>query len=216
MRRLPRPAELPLALLALLLALPLPASADYNVDPMARWRAQIEDARRKTIPPPPKGVRDLHWNELSPPGWNPGLILERLGVRKMSDGQPGARAVEAEIQREWDQAPPVPVDGMVTVRMTGYPIMLTPGDGLVRTILLVPYMGACIHKPSPPANQMVMVSFKPGLPRNLDTSALWITGKLHNLPSSTPYGRVAYTMTDASWQRYPVERYPLPQYIPLR
>lgn len=209
-----RPLALPLALLA---GWSAPAArAQFNVDPMARWREQIEDARRKTIPPPPRGVRELNWNELSPPGWNPGKILERLGVRQINDGDPIARQVEAEIQSEWDKAPSVPVDNAQRVRLTGFPIMLTPGEGLVTTVLLVPYFGACIHKPSPPANQMVMVSFRPGIPRNLDTTALWVTGRLHNLPSPTPYGRVAYTMTDASWLRYPVERHPLPQYIPLR
>lgn len=192
------------------------ALAEYNVDPMARWRAQIEDARRKTIPPPPKGVRELHWNDLSPPGWNPGQILQRLGVRKMSDGDPGARKLEAEIQREWDLAPTVALEVLTPVRMTGYPILLTPGEGLARSILLVPYFGACIHKPSPPANQMVMVSFKSGLPRNMDTTALWVTGRIHVLASPTPYGRVGYTMTEASWLRYPVDKYPLPQYVPLR
>lgn len=192
------------------------ARAEYNIDPLAHWRAQIEDARRKTVPAPPKGTRELHWNALSPTGWNPGQILQRLGVRRLSDGDPRAKDVEAEIQKEWDQAPTVPIGDETAVRMTGYPTMLSPGEGLAKTILLVPYRGACIHRPSPPANQMVMVSFKQGIPRNMDTTAIWITGRLHVLAAPSPYGRVAYTMTDATWQKYPVERYPLPQYIPLR
>ena len=192
------------------------AFAEYNIDPMAHWRTQIEDARRKTIPAPPKGVREMHWNALSPAGWNPGLILQRLGVMKTSDGEPAARQIEAEIQREWDKAPTVPLTKDTPVRMTGYPVMLGAGDGLAKTILLVPYRGACIHRPSPPANQMVMVTFKSGIPRNMDTTSIWVTGKIYALAAPTPYGRVAYTMLDAQWQKYPVEKYPLPQYIPLR
>ena len=194
----------------------VPARAEYNIDPMAHWRAQIEDARRKTIPAPPKGVHELHWNALSPAGWTPGQILQRLGVMKMSDGQPGARQLEAEIQREWDKAPTVALTDDTPVRMTGYPTMLSAGDGLAKTILLVPYRGACIHRPSPPANQMVMVTFKRGIPRNMDTTSIWVTGKIYPLAAPTPYGRVAYTMPDAQWQKYPAEKYPLPQYIPLR
>ena len=53
-----------LAALAALAMAAAPARAEYNIDPMAHWRAQIEDARRKTIPAPPKGVRELHWNEI--------------------------------------------------------------------------------------------------------------------------------------------------------
>lgn len=192
------------------------ARAQYNIDPMAHWRMQIEEARRKTLPAPPKGTRELHWNALSPAGWNPGQILQRLGVRNISDGNPRAREVEAQIQQEWDKAPTVPLNDDSPVRMTGYPIILGAGEGLARTILLVPYRGACIHSPAPPANQMVMVSFKQGLPRNMDTTALWVTGKIHVLAAPTPYGRVAYTMSDATWQKYPVEKYTLPQYVPLR
>ena len=192
------------------------AFAEYTIDPMAHWRAQIEDARRKSVPAPPRGVREMHWNSLSPAGWNPGQILQRLGVRDLSDGDPAAKQVEAEIQREWDQAPTVPLTQDTPVRMTGYPILLSDGDGLVRTILLVPYRGACIHRPSPPANQMVMVTFKSGIPRNMDTTAIWVTGKIYPLAAPTQYGRVAYTMLEAQWQKYPIEKYPLPQYIPLR
>lgn len=192
------------------------AFAEYNIDPMSHWRAQIEDARRKNVPPPPRGVREMHWNTLSPAGWNPGQILQRLGVRAVSDGEPGARQVEAEIQREWDKAPTVPLNDDTPVRMTGYPTMLDAGEGLAKTILLVPYRGACIHRPSPPANQMVMVTFRSGIPRNMDATSIWVTGKIYALAAPTPYGRVAYTMPDAQWQKYPVEKYPLPQYIPLR
>ena len=192
------------------------ARAEFPIDPMAHWRAQIEDARRKSVPPPPRGVREMHWNTLSPAGWNPGQILQRLGVMKVSDGEPDARRIEAEIQREWDKAPTVALTDDKPVRMTGYPVLLDDGDGLARTILLVPYRGACIHRPSPPANQMVKVSFKKGIPRNMDTTSIWVTGKIVALASPTPYGRVAYTMPEAQWQKYPIEKHPLPLYIPLR
>ena len=193
----------------------VPARAQYNIDPMANWRGQIEDARRKTIPAPPKGVRDLQWNALSPAGWNPGRILQRLGVMKVSDIEPAAREIEVEIQREWDNAPTVPLTDDTPVRMTGYPTMISAGDGLAKTILLVPSRGAGIQRPAPPANQMVMVTFKSGIPRNMDTTPIWVTGKISPLAVPTAHGRVAYTMPDAQWQKFPAQAYPLPRYMPL-
>lgn len=207
---------LPVLALALLGTAWSPLQAQGYVDPMARWRAQIENARRLTVPPPPKGTKELQWNELSPAGWNPGRILERLGVEDLADNDPHVREIEREIRREWDNAPTVTRGDDAPVRMTGYPIIMAEGEGLAKTIILVPYHGACVHRPAPPANQMVVVSLKQGLPRNIGQTPLWITGRLHTLATPTAYGRVAYTMTDASWQKYPAERYPLPQYIPLR
>lgn len=209
-------ALLPALVLVLLVAGSISTHAQTPKDPLAHWRDQIENARRLTVPPPPKGVRDARWNELSPPGWNPGQILQRLGVATLGDDDPRAKEIEAEIRREWDNAPTAVPPDEAPIRLTGYPVFLAGGDTLARTILLVPYHGACIHRPAPPANQMVLVSFKQGLPRNMDNAPIWITGKVHALSTQTLHGRVAYTMLDAKWQKYPVEKYPLPQYIPLR
>ena len=186
-----------------------------ETDPMARWRAQIDQARRLAMPPPPKGVRDLAWNELSPVGWNPGRILQRMGVTKVSDSDPRARQIEVDILREWDDAPTVAIGDATPVRLTGYSSMHDLGEGVARTIILVPYHGSGIHRPPAPANQRVMVSLKTGLPRNMGNTPIWVTGMLHPLASPSVYGRVGYTMTDATWQKYPAERYPLPRYNPL-
>ncbi len=212
----------PLCFLALWLA--LPGSVSFaepfqpTPDPMAHWRAQIEAARRLSIPPPPKGVRETPWNALSPVGWNPGQILQRLGISQVGDGDPKAVDLEKQIKLEWDKAPAVQFKDEIPIRLTGYPVMLSRGEGLAKDILLVPYRGACIHRPAPPANQMVMVSFKPGqgLPRNMDNEVLWVTGRIYALAYPTEYGQVAYVMPDARWQEYPKEKYPLPLYTPLR
>ena len=63
---------------------------------------------------------------------------------------------------------------------------------------------------------MVIVTFEQGLPRNLEQEPIWVTGRLYPLATPTVYGRVAYTMLDARWQKFPVGSYPLPRYRPLR
>lgn len=192
------------------------ALASPEQDPMARWRARVEQARLASVPPPPKGVRDLQWSELSPPGWNPGLTLQRLGVGAMKDNDPGVSDTMTQIRREWDHAPPVSLPEGTPVRLTGFPVLLDEMAGSARTIILAPYYGACVHRPSPPANQMVVVALKNAFPVNMQPYPVWIVGKIVPQLTPTRYGQAAYLMVDAKWEPYPYQKYPMPQYQPLR
>lgn len=76
-----------------------------------------------------------------------------------------ARTVNAEL------------DGQL-VRMPGYLLPLEFSGKEVTEFLLVPYVGACIHSPPPPPNQIVHV--KPEKPvANLQVfAAVWVTGRM--------------------------------------
>ena len=64
------------------------------------------------------------------------------------------------------------------IRMPGYALPLEFNGTGVKEFLLVPYIGACIHVPPPPPNQMVYVSLdRPFKPDDLFT-AVWITGRI--------------------------------------
>lgn len=69
------------------------------------------------------------------------------------------------------------LDGQV-VRMPGYLLPLEFSGKEVTEFLLVPYVGACIHSPPPPPNQIVHV--RPDKPvANLQVFApIWVTGKM--------------------------------------
>jgi hypothetical protein len=65
-----------------------------------------------------------------------------------------------------------------TVRMAGYVLPLEM-DGLkVTELLLVPYVGACIHEPVPPANQIVLVKFAQGIEVDGPFTPVWVQGKM--------------------------------------
>jgi len=64
------------------------------------------------------------------------------------------------------------------VRLAGYVLPLEM-DGLKTTeFLLVPYVGACIHEPVPPANQIVLVKFAQGIEVNGRFTPVWVQGKM--------------------------------------
>ena len=75
------------------------------------------------------------------------------------------------------QAVNAELDGKL-VRMPGYLLPLEFSGKEVTEFLLVPYVGACIHSPPPPPNQIVHV--RPDKPvANLQVFApIWVTGKM--------------------------------------
>lgn len=69
------------------------------------------------------------------------------------------------------------IDGK-TVRMPGF-IVPIEFDGIKGTdFLLVPYAGACIHLPPPPANQIVRISYPQGFEVENIQYPVWVEGKI--------------------------------------
>jgi hypothetical protein len=65
------------------------------------------------------------------------------------------------------------------VRLAGYVLPLEM-DGLkITEFLLVPYVGACIHEPVPPANQIVLVKFAQGIEVDGQFTPVWVQGKMN-------------------------------------
>lgn len=65
-----------------------------------------------------------------------------------------------------------------SVRIPGYVLPLEITDGKVIEFLLVPTVGACIHTPPPPANQMIHVTYPEGFPITTLFTPVWIGGAL--------------------------------------
>ncbi len=64
------------------------------------------------------------------------------------------------------------------IRMPGYLLPLDLRDGKAVEFLLVPTVGACIHTPPPPANQMVHVRYPKGVEIEGLYSPVWIRGTM--------------------------------------
>ena len=69
------------------------------------------------------------------------------------------------------------LDGHV-IKLPGYVLPLDFEGTLVRSFLLVPYVGACIHVPPPPPNQIVHVQLKQGFESNELYAPVWVTGRI--------------------------------------
>ena len=148
-------------------------------------------------------VRQLKWEEMVPAGWDPAARLRNRGdLSRIQDGDPKADALLREVREIWDAAPTRPELNGQKVRQPGYLVPLEGQAGEWKEFLLVPYFGACIHSPPPPANQIVHV--KAAIPakglRSMDT--VWITGTLRTERRDTDMGVSGYTVDGAVVEKY--------------
>lgn len=70
------------------------------------------------------------------------------------------------------------------IEMSGYMLALEFDDGKVSEFLLVPTIGACSHKPIPPANQLIYVKAKQSILAGSPYMPIKITGTLRVTPST--------------------------------
>lgn len=82
-----------------------------------------------------------------------------------------------------------------TVRMAGYMVPLDGAAYRTTEFLLVPYYGACIHVPPPPAYQIVHAkAVAPGgFPLELQ-KPVWVEGTFSLVPKQSVYGEASYSM----------------------
>lgn len=70
------------------------------------------------------------------------------------------------------------------IRMAGYLLPLEFSEEGDTDFLLVPYVGACIHVPPPPANQIVFVRLAQKFKVSDVYTAVWITGRMQTKSAS--------------------------------
>lgn len=153
------------------------------------------------------GYTELRWDDLVPKGWDPmkglkdkGLIGPQLGA--LDDADPKTAELMRQLREAWDNAPTEPALNGAKVRLPGYLVPLEEGPAGHTEFLLVPYFGACIHTPPPPANQIVLV--QPARPaagyRSMDT--VWVSGVLKAARGNSMMGVSGYRLEAAQVERY--------------
>lgn len=143
------------------------------------------------------GFKETPWEALTPPDWNPARELEALDLASLSDSDPRAIKALEKWRSAMDNAPVVAALNGARIRIPGFLVPLDGAKGLVSEFLLVPYFGACIHTPPPPANQIIhVVPAKPYKPEQ-GMDAVWISGVLETTPAKTDMGNAGYRMKAA-------------------
>ena len=89
------------------------------------------------------------------------------------------------------------------VKVPGYMVPLEDWAGEVSEFLLVPYVGACVHTPPPPPNQLVYVRMENGQRVPVSVwNPVWIDGTLTVEKTTNRYGSVSFKMAGISITPY--------------
>ena len=137
------------------------------------------------------------WDALMPKDWDPMKAVKGIGILRlaaMGDGDPRAIQALNELKRAWDNAPTEPSMDNARIRIPGFVVPLDAEGEALHEFLLVPYFGACIHTPPPPANQIIHVTLATPAKGVRLMDAVWVSGQLHIAVGDSSMGTSGYRM----------------------
>jgi uncharacterized protein len=109
---------------------------------------------------------------------------------------PEGKFMSVKRRQPGDDRPPaiVPELNGQSVSIGGYVVPLDFDATTVKEFLLVPFVGACIHVPPPPANQIIYVKTDKGFEVGGQFDPVTVTGKISTTVAFTGLADAGYTI----------------------
>lgn len=145
---------------------------------------------------------ELGWKDLIPKGQMTAVEeFLRQSLGENSDGMLGM-VPHGSISNPQSAAKLVTEYDGKTVKLPGYVVPLDyDGEGS-KTFLLVPFVGACVHVPPPPPNQIVLVEADEAYPLKDYFEAVIVTGPFNRFQSETELAEVGYRIEGRKVEPY--------------
>jgi hypothetical protein len=179
---------------ALIVLVPINPLPDFLTDRTLLRSANAASASVSRAAQASRRYRLTFWRELAPPDWVPKPSFKAADIARLGDADPRAKALLADMRSAWSAAPPNPLLDGVAIRTAGFVVPIEQGRDGTREFLLVPYYGACIHTPPPPANQIIDV-FTSTPVKGLDAmDTVWVAGVLNVTHTEHDSGSSIYAM----------------------
>ncbi|MBT8415357.1 MAG: DUF3299 domain-containing protein [Boseongicola sp.] len=138
--------------------------------------------------------REISWDDLIPPGVPYAEIIGEGDLDEVNDTwNPIYDANATKLNSELHGA---------YIRMPGFIIPLELGSDGVTEFVLVPYVGACIHTPPPPPNQLVLVRTVDPWPSDNLWDPVWVEGRMSTQLMSTEIAETGYALTADNMEIY--------------
>ena len=139
-------------------------------------------------------ARTITWDDLIPPGVDYAQIIGEGQLDWNNDTWlPEFDENATKLNEELNGA---------LIRMPGYVIPLEMSGTGVTSMILVPYVGACIHVPPPPPNQLVFVTTETPWPSDALWDAVWVTGEMRTEFLSTNIAEIGYALKAERMEPY--------------
>ncbi|MEF8751760.1 MAG: DUF3299 domain-containing protein [Candidatus Accumulibacter necessarius] len=122
------------------------------------------------------------------------FCARKPGCFTLKDNDPKAQEALEKMRSAWDQAPVETALNGQRVRIAGFVVPLERKGEQILEFLLVPYFGACIHVPPPPANQIIHVIPEKPVTGMRTMDAMWVSGTLKLDRSETGMGVSGYRL----------------------
>lgn len=149
----------------------------------------------------PASTAETSWEALIPADWDPQALFKDVDLAAFEDSDPRALDLMLRLRQAWDNAPVNMAMNGQEIRIPGYVVPLDQQADGIREFLLVPYFGACIHTPPPPANQIIHVHMEHPLDLHA-MSTVWVSGRLEVMRSETEMGKAGYRVERARVQPF--------------
>lgn len=139
-------------------------------------------------------ARRVKWSELIPEGVPYGEIIAKGEVDGVND-------IWIPVFDEHGSTLNIALDG-VEISLAGYIIPLEVTAEGTTSFVLVPFIGACIHVPPPPPNQLVFVETEAPWPSDKLWEAVLVTGPLRANIQRTEVAEVGYEIRATAIEKF--------------
>lgn len=149
--------------------------------------------------------KEIIWDDLLPSKWVSEIKLQMAAVGKLGflvDGSEEANQAMQRLRKKWDNAPIEPTFLNQNIRIAGYVVTLDANKKQISEFLLVPYFGACIHLPPPPANQIILVRLRKPVSKLAAMDTVWVQGVLREARVDTGVAVTGYALETAMTEPY--------------
>jgi hypothetical protein len=160
---------------------------------------------------PTASVKTFTWDDLLPTHWANEIKLQMAAVGRLGflvDGSEQANEAMQQLRKKWDNAPIDPTHINSAIRIAGYVVSLDANRKQISEFLLVPYFGACIHLPPPPANQIILVRLKKPTTKLASMDTVWVQGTLREARVDTGLAVTGYTLEGSISEPYTAKNPP--------
>jgi hypothetical protein len=137
---------------------------------------------------------EISWDDLIPPGVPYSEIIAEGEMDERNDiWRPVFDANATKLNPTLDGA---------YIKMPGFIIPIDLSTDGVTSFVLVPYVGACIHTPPPPPNQLVFVTTQTPWPSTDLWEAVWVTGQMQHEIQTTDVAETGYLLNADEMEVY--------------